>query len=198
MINNEILIDEEQKNENIYLPIGYPLGYERGEIKHINDEPVYRLEEYLIEKNINSKLSTVTLTPNEFHIWSHIFVLQGKDMRHELFSENNTKLIKSLKDKDVLIQATTTELLEKILKLKPIRQGASLIRENKRCIGLGMYFFYPSLSQCNFWTCSNGENSINTIFNILSETTKKSNEIFTNDFILDVFELIKNGVLFLR
>jgi len=94
-------ITAEHDGEKIYAPVGYPLGYElRNNVKEIiNRNYVYQLEDFIDETYANGKWSSVILTPNEFHIWSHIFSLQEKDKCNELYNEKKYKIDKIVKRK---------------------------------------------------------------------------------------------------
>ena len=205
LFDNEKQPAAEQVDGKLYLPVGYPLGYDLDNKKHENlGNNVHRwqLDEAILEMNSNGNWSFVKLTPLEFHVWSHIFYFQKEENRDELHDERCIKVLSSLRDKNVLLEANTPhELLDKMLAYKPIRQGMGFYREDKeekRCIALGMEFMSPAILQTDIWFCSNGETPIDIMYHRFSNIFKPTIRDFESDFTLGVFDLIQNGLLFLR
>ena len=176
-----------------YVCVGYPLGYQ------LENDNSWR---YMFELANDKRLSAILITIDEFKLWSRIRMQE----EHLDLCENDKKLLESLKEKRILLEANTlSELLKKILLLNPIRQGTGLIKEydniitdNSVCILLGNALVYPTNLECNIWRKSSGTSFVSNILDSCVDTTKKSLEAFEEDFVSAILKLIKYDVLRLR
>jgi len=156
--------------------VGYPLGFIEKKFTVEIDNKNYAMED------------------EEFLLWRDLAFTKEEPL--------NTKHLEAMREKGLIVSAPTIqELIGKLSRLRPIRQGGGVIdvdNNYRDCIAIGKELVpFPSKSIHEIWLFANGKNSVGDIYSKVCYSSEAFIREPEKNFITDILFLLLNGLTFL-